>query len=109
MKKREALDKYKEAGRLYRARQYEECLHLLETIDRAFPGEANVVYARAMVLSKIERFYEARLLANRLEREFDDPRTKSLRERINRRQRRARRRHRDEQSPDDIEVDDWGF
>lgn len=107
MKPAEAKEKFKEAGRLYRERDYQSSLDLLDKVDHVFPNDKNITYARAMCLSQLTRFYEAKLLARRLERELEDPRSEELKTKITRRERRSKLKRR---NAEEIEVnDDWGF
>lgn len=105
MKSKEAKEKYIEAGKLYRSGDIQEALDTLDMLDHAFPNSDGIMYSRAMCLSLLGRYYEARLLANRLDKEFDDARSAKLKKRITKRERRSKLTS---TSPDDIEInDDW--
>ena len=59
---REATEKFKLADKLYRARQYEEALQVLDELDVHFPGTRHVMFPRARCLSKLDRTTEAMYL-----------------------------------------------
>ncbi len=78
MRSREARDKFNEADRLYREKQYADALVVLDDLDKEFPDTKNVLYPRAMCLARVGRFDEALDLCRQLKVEFGDPRGEKL-------------------------------
>ena len=66
--------RYREAQRLWRRRQVAATLVILDEIEHLLPDHPEVMLARAKCLLEVNRAYEARLLANRLNKLHGDRR-----------------------------------
>jgi hypothetical protein len=82
MRSKEAKAKFVEADRLYKAKQYEAALTVLDELDAQFPETRNIIYPRAMCLARLGKFDKALDLCQQLKVEFGDPRGESLTKKI---------------------------
>ncbi len=73
-----AEEKFARAQARWREGAFAEALILLDELDQAFPGRANLLRPKAMCLAKLGLTDQARAICLRLLREGDDPRAQEL-------------------------------
>ena len=59
MGKRDALAKFREADELYRTKEYERALVVLNELDEKYPNQKNVLFPKARCLYQLRRLNEA--------------------------------------------------
>lgn len=74
----EAKERYTQAEELYKAGQYTASLALLDELDRAYPKERNILYARAMNLASLGRKRDALKACDYLVAVYADSRGEAL-------------------------------
>jgi hypothetical protein len=84
--RQEAKVRFQDADRLFRAKQYEQAVRILNELNAEFPDERHVLYPLARGLTGLKRFPEAREIAERLVNEFHYGPAQELIDRIDRRQ-----------------------
>lgn len=78
----EARQKYELASTLYLGDKNDEALPLLDELAEAFPANKDILYARGLCLAALERYDEARAIAEQLDIVFGDPRGATLKSRV---------------------------
>lgn len=78
----EAEGRYREASQLYMDGRYEEALALLSELDYEFPGNINILKAKARTLAKLGRVSEAIAVCDRLEQVFGYEKARSFRNQL---------------------------
>jgi len=63
MNSESAKQRFQEANRLFKNRQYEKALELLQQLNREFPNTENIMYAAALSLEKLGSIDEANISA----------------------------------------------
>ena len=79
---REATEKFKLAKQLYAGKRHSEALRVLDELDAAYPNQKNVLYAKALCLSALNRSDEAHSLCMQIIAVFDDPKAKQLKQKL---------------------------
>lgn len=82
MRKSEAKKKYEEAGKLHAAGRFADALVVFEELSRAFPKNADILYARALALGEVGRHDEAVIVCDMLTGIIEDPRAEKLKARV---------------------------
>ncbi len=82
MNRDDAKEKFREADRLFNAREYAKALEILADLDRTYPNQRAVLFPMARCLGGLRRLSEAIDLADRIYRDFEYQPAKDLRERL---------------------------
>ena len=82
MEKSDAERLFKEADALYRTRNYERALPILETLNDCFPHTPRLMYPLARCLAHLGRHYEANVICEALVTEFNFDRAGKLMKRL---------------------------
>lgn len=82
MTTKEATSQFKDADDLYREGRFADALRLLDLLDKAFPGNKNIMFPRARCLAKLARNDEALVLCNQLADLYNHGKARELRARI---------------------------
>jgi len=78
MNSESAKQRFQEANRLFKNRQYEKALELLQQLNREFPNTENIMYAAALSLEKLGSIDEAKYLCHSMIRNFESVRAQEL-------------------------------
>jgi len=73
-----ASKKFQESKVLFASGNFQQSLGMLDEVDRAFPHQKNIVYAKAMCLKNLGRREEAIAACQSVLSRFDDTKTKAL-------------------------------
>ncbi len=82
MDSQEATQLFQEAQARYNDGQYNEAMQVLTRLNRSFPSAKNVLFPMAMCLEKLNHTGEAQQICDRLIAQFDDPRAREMKVRI---------------------------
>lgn len=74
----EAKKRYEQAKRLYQAKRPAEALAILDEVDKAFPRDKNIMFARALALTDLGQRNAALELCEYLVAVYADPRGERL-------------------------------
>lgn len=82
MDREQVTQKFQQASRLYMEKKYTEALAILDEVNRAFPNNKDILYARGRCLARLGRLDEARIICDQLTTVFSDPRGEQLKAKI---------------------------